>query len=550
MKRQRRNTNRNKSRALLARERIERQHRQFEIVRLLLTTDRSARDIAQDVMSKTTVGKLKRRLEELGLQWAGQVEHMHPDMLDEQLHGKVRVRRKKTVMPDLAAIAAEVDRGVVTVRQAWKEYAEKNPGRAMSYSRLSALLAQHRKNHSPVMRQVYNPGDSVQVDFSGKTMEYIDAETRKVVTAQIFIAVCAYSKLLFVCAVPSQTVKHFLSACVQALNFFGAAPREFVFDNLKSAVLKARPEPVFQRDTLEFSRVYNMALRPARPLHPRDKAVVENHVNVFRRVVKMPLRHESFYSLEALNAALMEKTEALNHHTMKACGESRWTRYNQRERAMMQSLPAQPYEYARFVDATVPRDYHILVDGHAYSVPHRLIGEAVSARVTERHVEIFMRGTSIALHAIGERGEHTTVRSHQPPNHQAQADRNPEGMRQWARSVGPHTLACVEHAFSKVTNPSMALPICESLQALARKHGTKGLEKASAEARRLRSMCISTIKRELADPRRPGRVMPTTTRHQQGLSSPPTWRGDARWSSHNNAPYRGQPSPGGEPCQH
>ncbi|WP_460020127.1 Mu transposase domain-containing protein [Magnetospira thiophila] len=44
-------------------------------------------------------------------------------------------------------------------------------------------------------------------------------------------------------------------------------------------------------------------------------------------------------------------------------------------------------------------DYHVEVAKNFYSVPHSLIKQTFWARITERSVEIFHKGTSVATHA-------------------------------------------------------------------------------------------------------------------------------------------------------
>ena len=57
-------------------------------------------------------------------------------------------------------------------------------------------------------------------------------------------------------------------------------------------------------------------------------------------------------------------------------------------------------------------DYHVDIDGHYYSVPHRLIREQLEARITERTIELFRKGERVAVHLRGGgRGRHTTVPS-------------------------------------------------------------------------------------------------------------------------------------------
>ena len=68
---------------------------------------------------------------------------------------------------------------------------------------------------------------------------------------------------------------------------------------------------------------YNFALHcgfgivPARPYKPRDKAKVENAVQVAQRWIVAALRHHKFFSLEELNVAIRELLTKLNHRPFR-----------------------------------------------------------------------------------------------------------------------------------------------------------------------------------------------------------------------------------------
>ena len=63
---------------------------------------------------------------------------------------------------------------------------------------------------------------------------------------------------------------------VRALEYFGKVLRTVVRDNLRAGVRRAhRSEPDVQRTYLELVRHYGMAVVPAQPDRPRDKAEAE-----------------------------------------------------------------------------------------------------------------------------------------------------------------------------------------------------------------------------------------------------------------------------------
>jgi transposase len=93
------------------------------------------------------------------------------------------------------------------------------------------------------------------------------------------------------------------------------------------------------------------------------------------------------------------------------------------ERPALQSLPAEPFEYAEWKRCRAGLDYHIEVHGRWSLVPYRLIREVVEARITDRAVEVFHHGVRVAVHVRNPmRHRHTTVPDHMPSAHRRYAD--------------------------------------------------------------------------------------------------------------------------------
>lgn len=102
-------------------------------------------------------------------------------------------------------------------------------------------------------------------------------------------------------------------AHVNAFNHFGGVPNLLVPDNLKSAVTKAdRYEPTLNEQYQKLAHHYNVAVMPARPYKPKDKAKVENAVLIVERWIMMRLRHQIFHTLAELNLAIRDLMDDLN----------------------------------------------------------------------------------------------------------------------------------------------------------------------------------------------------------------------------------------------
>src|SRR5205823_290460 len=178
--------------------------------------------------------------------------------------------------------------------------------------------------------------------------------------------------------------------------FYGGVPRAVVPDQLKSAVtIPCRYEPGIQRTYAELAAHYGTTILPARPAKPRDKAVAEVAVQVAERWIVARLRHETFYTLGALNERIAELLAALNAKPMRHYGSaSRRDLFERLERPHLRPLPAESFEYADWLKAGVNVDYHIAVEQHFYSVPHTLVPlhERLDVRLTATAVEVFHRG--------------------------------------------------------------------------------------------------------------------------------------------------------------
>ena len=160
-------------------------------------------------------------------------------------------------------------------------------------------------------------------------------------------------------------------------------------------------EPGINPTYRDLAAHYGTAILPTRVRRPRDKAKVEVGVLVVERWILARLRHQRFFSLAELNAAIAALVADLNARPMRKLGVSRRQLFEQLDRPALASLPAEPYVYAEWRIRRVSLDYHVDLDGHYYSVPHRLLREQVEARVTARTVEMFHRGERVAVHVRG-----------------------------------------------------------------------------------------------------------------------------------------------------
>jgi transposase len=253
-----------------------------------------------------------------------------------------------------------------------------------------------------------------------------------------------------------------------------------VCDNLKAGVTAAcRYEPGINRSYADMAAHYGTAIVPTRVRKPRDKAKVEVAVQLVQRWVLARLRHRRFFSLAELNAAIGELVDVLNTRPMRHLGSSRRALFEATERSALLSLPTEPYVYAEWRRCRAGIDYHVEVYGHWYSVPSRLMREAIEARITEQTVELFHRGTRIASHLRSPlRGRHTTIAEHMPSSHRRYADWTPARLMREAAVIGPSTAALVKQILHAKPHPEQGFRACLGILRLVRAWGGERVEAA------------------------------------------------------------------------
>ena len=104
-----------------------------------------------------------------------------------------------------------------------------------------------------------------------------------------------------------QQIADWIASHVRAFEYLGGVTGAVVPDQLKTGVTRAcRYEPEIQRTYEELARHYGTVILPARPASPRDKAKVEVGVQIAERWILARLRHQTFFTLHALNQRIAE----------------------------------------------------------------------------------------------------------------------------------------------------------------------------------------------------------------------------------------------------
>jgi transposase len=285
----------------------------------------------------------------------------------------------------------ELKRPGVTLTLLWEEYARGN-AQAYKYTSFCVKYRAFAAGLKRSMRQTHVAGEKLFVDYAGQTVPIIDAATGEVKRAQIFVAVLGASNYTYACATATQSAHDWLGSMIAALSFYGGVAKLIVPDQTRALIARPdRYEPEVNRSVEEFCAHYSTTVLPARPAHPRDKPKVEVGVQIVERWILARLRNRRFFSLQELNAVIGELLKELNARAFRKLPGSRASTFEAIERVALKALPAWPLRLARFKCARVNIDYHVELDGHFYSVPHRFVRTEAWLRNCTATVEVFIQ---------------------------------------------------------------------------------------------------------------------------------------------------------------
>ena len=468
--------------------------RKLKEVLRLAALGHSDRVIAHSLdVGRSTVRRYRKRAEEVELVWPAAAELADSELAARLFPGSEPPDGSRPV-PDWAQVDQELRRKGVTLELLWLEYKAAH-GDGYQYSRFCDLYRQWKGTLDVVLRQEHGAGEKLFVDYAGHTASVVDPKTGEIREAQIFVGVLGASNFTYAEATWTQSMVDWTASHVRMFEYIGGVCRALIPDNLRSGVTRAcRYDPDVNPTYQELAVHYGTTVLPARPGEPRDKAKVETAVQIVERWILAPLRNHTFFSLAELNGEIRRLLDALNDRPFQKLEGTRRSLFEAVDRPALGPLPATRYEYADRKSAGVNIDYHVQVEGHLYSVPHRLVGQKVEVRITAGTVEIFHDGRRIAAHLRSYRkGAFTTEPSHRPKAHAEHLECTPSRIIRWAEKSGPHTAAVVRQVLKDRPHPEHGYRACLGIMRLGKRYSTQRLEAACHRALGIRGVSYRTI---------------------------------------------------------
>ena len=285
--------------------------------------------------------------------------------------------------------------GLTAVRL-WRELRER--GHAGGYTAVKRAVQELRPD--PVqpfeVRFETPPGAQAQVDLARFEVTFTDEPgIRRVVW--LFSMVLGYSRLIWARFVVHQDLGSVLRCHVAAFEALGGAPREILYDRMKTAVLGEDADGlvVYNRGLLDLARHFGFQPKACRPYRPKTKGKVERP---FRYIREDFFLARSFCNLDDLNVQLRHWLDTVANPRVHATTRQVVNESFAEERPALAPLPLLPYRAVLRLERRISHEGMISVGGNTYSVP-----DTARRRVLEVHsmideIRILEAGVLIASH--------------------------------------------------------------------------------------------------------------------------------------------------------
>ena len=261
----------------------------------------------------------------------------------------------------------------------------KNYGYTGGYTIVKQATLEYRRPRETVYHPlVFNPGQEAQVDWF-----FFKHERMGMVAG--FLYVLSYSRYAWGIFYPRSGFEFFLAGHLECYKHLGGLARTQRYDNLKSAVLRRKPQIEYNPQFMDFARFYGFSVHACNPYSGNEKGRVERLI----RDIRVFLETESFIDLADLNKKFHMWLERRNNTVHRSTGQ---TPKNLLSKENLLKLPMNVYLAKRVVPARVSKTALVEFETNRYSVPSSCVGKMVDVTTYPGYIEICLAGQKVATH--------------------------------------------------------------------------------------------------------------------------------------------------------
>ena len=451
---------------------------------------------ASQQISRNSVAAVLEAADAAGLRWDHVADRSEAEVYSLVFPGRGE-HESVYAQPDFEKVHRELSRVGVTLKLLHGEYLDgcTEAGEpAMGYDRFCKSYQQHVLVTGLTSRVGHRAGQTIEVDWSGPTMQLLNPATGERSTVYLFVGCLPFSRYSFVQPALDMKQDTWLRAHVAMFEAFGGSVPRIVPDNLKTGVIKrpAEGEIVLNDAYREMAAHYSAAVLPGRVRKPKDKAGVENTVAHVATWVIAGLRKQTFTTLAELRAAIIERVAAYNAEPFQKRAGSRSSVFEAEEKPLLRPLPAVGFEISRWVyGRRVGRNGHIAFGRNFYSVPYPHVGAKVDLRLTDTMLEVFHGPERLSSHLLLPESVVNEYRTHDAdlPAGPGYRQWDQARVREWAERLGPSAVTVIDRNFESVPVAEQGLDPALAVLRMTRRYSAERVEAACqlALAGRVRS---------------------------------------------------------------
>lgn len=368
-----------------------------------------------------------------------------------------------------------------------------------SYQAFCQYLRNHQEQPTPdvTIRIQRNPGDSVEVDYSGDGHHILNPATGQLHEMELFVASLSYSGYFFAEFTPSQRLEDFIISHNHMFSYFKGVPRYAIPDNCKTAISKVdRYDPVSNRTYQDMCQHYGITIDPADPASPRHKPNVERAVGIIQQGFLPRIRHKTFTSLIPLNRQLRAWVDEVNKNAIiRGRGKTRAFFY-QEELPVMSPLPSASYELFYFTKRKVHPDCHFQHNKNYYSVPYRFVGREIDVKFNSKVVYAYYRCQLIATHTTCKGSYHySTNTKHYPEKKYVETNYHLKRAKSDASAIGENVALLFDKLSKEARHPLKTLRKTQGILRLSQIFSKDALNYACGMALEFERINYDNIKR-------------------------------------------------------
>ena len=435
----------------------------------------------RDIRSRYGIGQgtvklILDRANELGLPLAD-IRQMEPEKVETAFYPPENIRRKEIPLPDYQLIYNRLTAkgSKANLFYQWVDYKKDNPD-GYQYTQFVHYFhdfVDHNYGSKQVSMPVERiPGERVYIDWVGDKPELVvDPETGEIFKVHVFVTTVGVSSCIYAEIFPDERMANFIAGTVHALDYYKAVPKYLVPDNCKTAVTKhTKDEIIINASYQDLENFYDVVILPPPARKPKGKPTVEKYVQYLETWLLEELKKNIYPNFEAINRACRKIIEAINREVPKGWKYSRMDSFLRYDKPQMKTLSDGSFtlcDYKPF--AHIPNNYHLLYDGHYYSVLYTYYNQPAILKATPTEIRICdMNNRLICTHkrSYNEYPKYITDDSHMPPGHLYYKEinsRDGDYYRSRAKVFGPYMVKLIDTVLHSAVHEEQTYNSCNGI---------------------------------------------------------------------------------------